>query len=488
MFWRPSDKKVSKILKNGVIKMKNKVVQKILLGIVLTLIIVPNIIIASTEADFYVDRNYDLKNREKAESVLIDQSTRAYFYVDSVWWEELDRERKNEVRDQLEDLGEEFDDKIYPSLTSTYGSEWKPGIDNDSRITILFHPMIGNAGGYFRPLNEYERIQVPTSNEREMFYVNSDYLGDQYVRSLLAHELTHLITFNQKEKKHNVSEEVWLNEARAEYAPTLLGYDEEYNGSNLQRRARIFLENPSNSIINWGEEEADYGALNLFTQYLTQHYGYEILVDSLQSAETGRISINKALENNNIKKTFGDIFTDWTIAVYINDCSVGNKYCYLNNNLSKVKVISKTNFLPLQGKSSLSSTDQVENWSAQWVRFIGGDGDLKLKFVGNEDAEFKIPYVIESRSREMEVKFLDIDHNQKGVLSINEFSEKKNSLTLIPSVQINDVEEDSFPIYWEVQTMPNNPEEERRQELINQIISLQEQIKKLQAQIVNQKA
>jgi len=62
--------------------------------------------------------------------------------------------------------------------------------------------------------------------------------------SYLAHELTHLITFNQKERLNNIQEEIWLNEARAEYAPTLCGYNDEYEGSYLKSRVDDFLKNP----------------------------------------------------------------------------------------------------------------------------------------------------------------------------------------------------------------------------------------------------
>ncbi|GAH35118.1 unnamed protein product, partial [marine sediment metagenome] len=56
----------------------------------------------------------------------------------------------------------------------------------------------------------------------------------------------------------------------AEYAPTLLGYDDEYEGSNLQRRVKKFLAEPSDSITEWQNTSADYGGLNLFIQYLVE--------------------------------------------------------------------------------------------------------------------------------------------------------------------------------------------------------------------------
>jgi len=248
------------------------------------------------KADFFVDPTYDLSQREEISATLQKIGPNLYFYIDDDWWRPLDYQKKQAVERALRNLGNEFYYKIYPTLTSTYGTEWKPGIDKDNRITVLIHPIVEEAGGYFNQGDEYPRLQNPKSNQREMIYLNSKYITSSLVKSFLAHEFTHLITFNQKEKKYGVEEEIWLNEARAEYAPTLLGYDDEYEGSNLQRRVKKFLEKPSDSITEWQNTSADYGGLNLFIQYLVEQYGIEILVDSLKSENVGIKSLNYALE------------------------------------------------------------------------------------------------------------------------------------------------------------------------------------------------
>jgi len=269
---------------------------------------------------------------------------KAYFYVDDDWWKLLDYQKRQEVERALHSLGNEFYYKIYPTLTSHFGYEWKPGIDKDTRLTILIHPMIKEAGGYFNSGDEYPRVQVTNSNQREMVYLNTEHITDALAKSFLAHEFTHLITFNQKEKIQGVEEEVWFNEARAEYAPTLVGYDSEYEGSNLEKRVKIFFENPSDSITEWQNIPADYGSLNLFIQYLVEQYGIEILADSLKSENVGIKSLNGALEKKGLDADFSQIFTDWTITVLANDCSLGEKYCYQNENLRNIRITPLINF------------------------------------------------------------------------------------------------------------------------------------------------
>ena len=127
--------------------------------------------------------------------------------------------------------------------------------------------------------------------------------------------------------KNNVIEEVWLNELRAEYAPTLAGYDDNFENSNLEKRASDFKNNPSNSLIDWKSQSSNYSVVNLFGHYLVSHYGLEILIDSLHSSLIGRESINYALKENGFDKTFFDVFVDWIIANLINDCGLGKEYC-----------------------------------------------------------------------------------------------------------------------------------------------------------------
>ena len=206
---------------------------------------------------FFIESSYDLLGRKEIEAQLVRADNRVYFYIEKGWWNGHSSREQNDLRIALFELGQEFQDRIYPVLTSTFGVEPRPGIDGDERITILIHQMAGEAGGYFRSNDVYEKAVSPTSNEREMVYLNSEYIGKIEAKSFLAHEFTHLITINQKDLLRRVAEETWLNEARAEYAPTLLGYDDVYEGSNLQRRVRNFLENPTDSLTEWLNTKED---------------------------------------------------------------------------------------------------------------------------------------------------------------------------------------------------------------------------------------
>ena len=436
--------------------------------------------------DFFVDSSYDLENREEVTAVLQRITDQLYFYIDVKWLDSLKIEEQKKVNAALAELTYEFENTIYPILTLNYGSEWKPGIDKDNRITILIHPMIEQSSGYFNPGDEYPRAQVITSNEREMLYLNANNITDPLGKSFLAHEFTHLITFNQKDRIYGVSEDVWLNEMRAEYAPTLVGYNKAYQNSYLQKRIRDFLDNSRDSLTEWQNKISDYGVINLFSHYLVDHYGKEILIDSLRSGKVGVASINESLKKNGFQEDFSQIFIDWTIAAFVNDCKTGPKYCYLDENLNNLRVTPFIYYLPTTGESTLSVGYLTKEWVGNWQKIIGGQSSIKLEFIGNPQTQFKVPYLVEYLDGSKKVDFLTLDQNQKGTIYLADG--KIMSLTIIPSAQkktSNFLEnEPSYQFSWSATSEKSTEgNAELIQQLQNTIKELLAQIASLQAQI-----
>ncbi|KPJ57483.1 hypothetical protein AMJ49_00970 [Parcubacteria bacterium DG_74_2] len=444
----------------------------------------------SQQVKFYVDSSYDLTKRDQVSATLQKVTNFLYFYIDDKWWGDLGLQKRSEVFEKLNNLTEEFENKIYPTLTSNFGSEWTPGIDNDIKITILIHPMKKEAGGYFNSGDEYLKIQNPKSNEREMVYLNSEYIYENIFKSFLAHEFTHLISFNQKEKNYGVSEETWLNEARAEYSPTLVGYDDSYEGSNLENRIKIFLERPYDSLIEWKNEKADYGVVNLFTQYLVDHYGVRILFDSLRDSKTGIESINYALRKNGFQEDFSQIFTNWSITVLLNDCSQGEKYCYLNQNLKSLRIVPQLNFLPLIGESSLQFTNAFYDWSASWYKIIGGKEKIILEFDGQDEAKLLVNYLLCDFQDKCQIQFLTLNEKQEGKILLTDFNKNYQSLIIISTIQTKisgfDGMQPTYLFTWKVSSIEKTEEEkevELRERLLAQIEFLKAEIAKIQAQI-----
>ncbi len=471
--------------------MKNSSFILIILIIIFLPIFVKAEQILGNSVSFYIESSYDSLEREQVQATLREISQTAYWYVDNGWWDGLEENEQLEMSDAITALSQEFTTNIYPVLTLNFGSEWKPGIDKDLRITILIHSMNEQAGGYFNSADEFPKSQILTSNEREIIYFNALNLDTDLAKSFLAHEFQHLISFNQKEKIYGVSEDVWLNEARSEYASSILGYNESFEGSDLQRRVRNFLDKPYDSLTEWRNLPYDYGVASLFTHYLADHYGVKILIDSLKSSQTGIQSLNSVLSKTGFKEDFSQIFTDWTIAILINDCSLSNRYCYLNNNLKNLKLNPLINYLPLIGKSTLSVTNTTKDWAGNWHKFIGGNhGDLKVEFITSPLTKFKIPYLVQNDQGELSITFLEPDSDGKANIYVSGFGSSNISLTIIPSAQNKTSNfldsEPSISFFWSASTVEESEElqeDELTTRLLAQIDELRKEIERLQAQL-----
>ncbi|HEX2979275.1 MAG TPA: hypothetical protein VHO48_03320, partial [Anaerolineaceae bacterium] len=97
---------------------------------------------------------------------------------------------------ELNQLGDEFENKIYPTNREFFGSEWSPGVDNDPHLYVLFARNLGfSLAGYFSSADEYPPQAHEYSNAHEMFMLNADNLtlSEEYTKGVLAHEFQHMI-------------------------------------------------------------------------------------------------------------------------------------------------------------------------------------------------------------------------------------------------------------------------------------------------------
>jgi hypothetical protein len=438
--------------------------------------------------NFNVDKSFDASSRTQLPATLVKIESKLYFYIEKPLWDSETPAKQDQILADLDNLSNEFDNNIYPNITSVFGTEWTPGIDNDPKISILFESMNSTEGGYFREADEYDKLQLPDSNQREMLYITASNIDDPNVKVILAHEFMHLVIYNQKNKIQGTEEETWLNEGLSDYTSTLLGYDNPYAGSNLQSRVNDFIQNPSDSLVDFQNSKYDFATVNLFMQYLVDRYGVKILSDSLKSKAVGIESIDEALQENGAKESFAQVFTDWTIALAINDCSQNPAYCYLDQNLKDLRINPTLIFLPLAGDSSLSTTNVTKSWAGNWQKIIGGSGDLKLDFSSLPGLNFQVPYIIYDKSNNYSVNFLSFDSNGKSQIDIPDFGTKYKSLIIIPSLQTKASDLDApgliYPYTFTVSITGQDAGSDQAlmQKLLAEIDSLKKQIADIMAQ------
>ncbi len=388
---------------------------------------------------FNVDSAYDYSGRTEVVTTLRYIGDKSYFYTEDNWWNSLSSYERSQAEISVSNLTSEFDKIIFPKLTNFFGEVWTPGIDNDSRIVILMTKLKQNTGGYFDSCHEYYRSQCARSNERELIHVNADFIFDNRIKDFLAHELQHLISWNQKERLTDLTDDIWLNEMRSEYVSSLLGYDEVYAGSLLETRVKNFLDNHYDPLGEWRGAAGDYGAINLFAHYLANQFGETIFSLMSKNSLVGINSINKALNDAGYSENFNEVFINWNLANYYNNLAIGQggKYGYTNSDLKSIHISPTINSFNAYGFVSFS--ESVKDWSPRWYLlknnlFTSSNSiALKIEFKSSDqNTNFKVPYMIHYKDGNYELGFINLE-NQAGAIYVFNFAKNIESILLAPA-------------------------------------------------------
>jgi len=430
-------------LKSSLTRKKNKLILTLLIsgGI---FIVFSGCALADQLGDkniFFLDSSFDFNNRASVSATLMKTSNNAYFYIEDFYWQSLTGSQQAEFSDNLNKVALNFDEDGYPATRYIFGSEWKPGIDNDDKITILLTKLKSTAGGYFNSKDEFSKSQEITSNQREMLYINAAQISNSLVDSFIVHEFQHLINWNQKERMQNITDDVWLNEMKGEYAPTAAGYDSPYVGTNLERRVNDFIINSTDSLTEWTSGRFDYPSVNLFGHYLAEQFGEDIFTYMNQNNKIGIYEIEQALGNKGYNLTFPKVFNNWTIASYLNDTAYGKgKYGYKNPYL-KGGVHATPITYSIVSTSIINIAQNIKDWSPYWYKFVNRQDsnaqakDLEIEFEGSTNSgNFTVTYIIDYFSKPTVIGYLKLS-GQYGLLKIPDFKTDIESVVIIISNQ-----------------------------------------------------
>lgn len=344
------------------------------------------------ESNFFVNSDYDEFSRNAASATLRHVSNRAYFYVDDRYWAGLGQFAKNDLITDTQELARQFDEFIYSQEVGFFGSEPNPGVDGDPKITVLLEDLKRGVGGYFETANLYRKELADTSNEREMVVVNVDSIEGNG-KNYLAHEFQHLLSFNQKELIRDVSEDVWLNELRSEYAVTWVGYNSVFNGSNLDRRLDTFLSDPSDSLTEWPNTTLDYSHAAVFAEYLTEQFGPQIISETMKLYSGGIRSINQYFQSKNLQDNFSNVFGRWLAANYWNNTTFDPRLGYKKEGLRDISVEPRQYTVAYPENYALEY--DLEPWEGSWHKlnlyYMPEGKAVKVDF--NSERGFNLWYI-----------------------------------------------------------------------------------------------
>lgn len=273
---------------------------------------------------------------------------------------------------ELSNAAYRFANEIVPTVHDVFGEEWSPGVDNDPRLHILHVFSLGpNVAGQFVFVDEYTQEVYSYSNEMEMFYISlwaSEVGSDQYL-STLAHEFQHMVRWH-----NDINEDIWLNEGLSQLAERVAGFDTAFTHYNYLYDSRTQLNAWSE---DFRESYSHYGAAYLFSLYLWERFGTEVVSQIAEDDAGGLMAIEAVL--NEQGTSVDEVFADWIVANYLDDTGiVDGRYGYELETLTPICPRHRAAETQTQPRRSMAQ------YTANYIE-LEGSGDFTIDFKGDPE-------------------------------------------------------------------------------------------------------
>jgi hypothetical protein len=314
------------------------------------------------------DRQVFRTDEGRVQAELLAVTEHAYFWVESALG--FDSE-------SVMAAAERFEKEYYPVVSSLFGEEWRPGVDNDVHFSVLHLDGYNGDGelGFFNSSDEYPWAVVIESNQQEMVYLNMANLnlGDDLYQGTLIHEVQHLIQWH-----NDANEAIWMNEGLAQLT-------ELYAGLDTVDTATDYLHKPGIPLNSWNFEDeeslyAHYGASFLFSVYLWEQLGLAAISDLSSHTADGLAGVQAILETYRPDLTLEQFLGNWAVANYLDDLTAGPEYGYANLRLHR----------PVH-EEEISSSDygavkRINQYGVHYIK-LDHSGPTTVSFVGDTTAE-----------------------------------------------------------------------------------------------------
>ncbi len=220
-----------------------------------------------------------------------------------------------------------FEQHTYPTDHAAFGTEWTPGVDNDTHITV-FNGNVPGVGGYFSAEDLYPRVVNPYSNQRKIIYINlgAEEPGASGYDSVLAHEFQHMIHFHQ-----HPADEAWINEGSSMLAQVINGYSAD--GLDQDKANSPDTQLDSFDYANFGPY---YGGGYLWLLYFYEQFGGTRATRAILSdAGLSNMALfDDVLARLHTGLTSTQVFANWLVANFLNDRTLdGGIYGYSHSTI-----------------------------------------------------------------------------------------------------------------------------------------------------------
>jgi immune inhibitor A len=323
--------------------------------------------LGSVERFWVSDNDENLNFQVDAE--LVYATDHVYFWVE---------QGVNYDFDEAVALIDTFENDIYPTNRTFFGSEWRPGVDGDPHLYVLYAHGLGNSvAGYFGSNDEFSPRVHEYSNAHEMFYISADHLSlsQAFTYGVLAHEFQHMIHWYR-----DANESTWMNEGFSELAALLNGYYE--GGFDF-----LYATDPDLALSFWpgsGNSGPHYGQAFLFVTYFLDRFGPEVTQELIAHDANGLKSIDQVLLAMGVVDpktgeiiTANEIYRDWAAALWLQDPTVDDgRYGYRSYHPPSPRTSMRIEDCPTEARSG-----EVNQYGLDYI-VLRCEGDYVLEFQG----------------------------------------------------------------------------------------------------------
>ncbi len=290
-----------------------------------------------------------------------------------------------------------------------------PNTFGDSRVFILIYDIIDtydpNAGsyqyiaGYF---NQSDLSGGTYSNQKNLIHVDCNPLRPdrEDAWATVAHEFQHLIHYGYDSDENTTG--LWVNEGASEYSEVLCGFS--------LRNPAGYLLNPDRSLTvfdNFYKDLLDYKKVALWTYYLGEKFGPELIGEVVRNPANGVDGVRAALVKRGISLSFEDIFSNFVIANYADDATLDAEgyYHYSKMVLPTVPPATIHRFYPVS-----EQIKTVSPYAAFFVRFTAKDSTAVLRVSNQTTDVFRHRIWLKGSTSKLET--ISLDATQKGSYSL----------------------------------------------------------------------
>ncbi|WP_435010612.1 hypothetical protein P12x_001891 [Tundrisphaera lichenicola] len=240
----------------------------------------------------------------------------------------VDRDDGPEVEaSTLREIVSTFDNEVFPTAASRFGTAFD--VDDDGRFTVLLSGWLTRLSGgkvrvdgFVRGADLDSSLGAPFSNHCDMMYLSTSLRAGPHLRTVIAHEYAHAVTFSRKPLANpsrgmvGPEEEGWLDEAIAHLVEDAHGFSR----SNIDYRVSAFLSQPERYQLvvedyyaaDLFRSHGNRGATYLFLRWCVDTYGTSLLDQLVRSNRRGVANLEAATGAG-----FPELFRRWTVALYM---------------------------------------------------------------------------------------------------------------------------------------------------------------------------